>query len=177
MKMFLYRLYTYFKNILSSPAKPPKPNSDTIYASIPWLEVARKELGVKESIVGLNSRISAYFRVGCGYSDTQKTSWCSAFINFVMHEAGCKRTKKATAKSWLDIGLEVLDKPKHGCIVVFDRPSTPAKWDGHVALFDQQYDKNAPKYITVLGGNQSNAVRYSNYKRADVVAYLWPKAQ
>lgn len=134
-----------------------------------WLEIAEKEIGVKEnSEPGKdNPRIVEYHSTTTLKATNDETPWCSAFVNWCMAQAGIKGTRSAAARSWIDWG-EVLATPREGCVVVMKRGAPPS---GHVGFFIRYNDK----YICVLGGNQSDQVKYSQFLRSDVIAFRWPK--
>lgn len=138
----------------------------------PWLEIAKRELGVKE-LPGArsNPRIIEYFahtRLG-GSAIEDSTAWCSAFVNFVMDQAGYRGTHRANARSWLDWG-DKLDEPRVGAITVLWRNSRESG-AGHVGLFVA----GLPQRVVLLGGNQSNAVGYQEYGEGRVLGYRWPR--
>lgn len=132
-----------------------------------WLEIAQKEVGVKE-VVGEadNLRIIEYHACTTLRAKDDSVPWCSAFVNFCMKEANIKGTGLANARSWLDWGVE-LGYPALGCIVVLRRGLPPA---GHVGFFIGEDDY----YISLLGGNQSDAVKISKFPKSDVLGYFWP---
>lgn len=147
----------------------------TLYTPIPapWMEHARKELGVAEKPGrASNPRIKLYYTATAlgGDPEDSTTPWCSAFVNFVMQEAGWKGTRRANARSWLDWG-EKLEEPRHGAIAVLWRDS-PGSPKGHVAFFEAFRD--AGKFVWLLGGNQMNRVGYQKYPIDRVLGYRWP---
>lgn len=90
-----------------------------------------------------------------------ETPWCSSFVCWVVDMCGLKSTNSAAARSWLKWGKQI-NTPVKGCIVVMKRPG-----GNHVTFFDHQ-DAN---YIYCLGGNQSNSVCISAYKKDRVLSY------
>jgi uncharacterized protein (TIGR02594 family) len=148
------------------PITPPEPKG----SEPAWLTIARKELGTKE-IPGPrhNNRILEYHDATTLDADDEGTAWCSSFCNWVMQKAGFKGTRSAAARSWLGWG-KVVSKPMPGDIVVFWRGSKDG-WMGHVAFY-LSHDKN---YITVLGGNQSNAVTVAKYPASQLLGYRRPE--
>jgi uncharacterized protein (TIGR02594 family) len=132
-----------------------------------WLQIARKEIGVKE-IPGSasNPRILEYFKATKYHPDFED-SWCSAFVNFCMQQAGEKRTESAAARSWLKWGVEIKE-PKIGCVCVFWRNS-PNAVTGHVGLYISEDSDN----VLLLGGNQFNSVCIKQYPKERLLAYRW----
>lgn len=132
-----------------------------------WLQLASSEQqrGVYEyEGAPDNPRVVQYLKV-VGSSDDE-VPWCSAFVNWCMLESGYTPTYSAMARSWLNWGVEV--EARHGAIVVLQRGQSAVK--GHVGFFLNQVGNE----IRVLGGNQSDSVRISNYPAARVLGYRWP---
>jgi uncharacterized protein (TIGR02594 family) len=173
---------------------------------IPWLAAGYRELGVArlgtvgahgkaapahdtEGHVLNNPRILEYFStVGKKKKGewAETNSWCSAFVNWCMHEAGIKGTHSSMARSWLHWhDGEVLDKPQVGAVVIFPRPPDPEQ--GHVAMI---WNVGANGGIDVLGGNQgAHAANAKNHTAAvsshvsiahrvagTALGYRWPKS-
>lgn len=134
-----------------------------------WLVVAEKEIGVKE-ITGVeaNKRIVEYAATTTLKATSDEVAWCSAFVNWVLKQAGMYYTRSASARSWLK-GLAQIPEPMPGCVVVFKRGNNPQS--GHVAFFTSFVGNG---FIKVLGGNQGDSVKYSNYNTEDVLGYFWP---
>lgn len=131
-----------------------------------WIEIAEKELGVHEIRGGETKRILEYHSKTSLHAKEDEVPWCSAFVNWVMDQAGYKRTDSAAARSWASYG-ERLSEFKPYCIVIFKR-GTGAQ--GHVAFGIE----DLKTHVKVLGGNQSDKVCYANYPKAKVIAYVWP---
>src|SRR5262249_35537454 len=120
---------------------------------------------------------------------TENNSWCSAFVNFCMRQAGIVGTHSSMAKSWLHWHHgEKLDQPRIGAVVVFDRvdPANPqAHSIGHVAMI---WNVHADGSLEVLGGNRgahratkshpdgiSSHVSIANRRPGTALGYPWPK--
>jgi uncharacterized protein (TIGR02594 family) len=172
---------------------------------IPWLNAGYKELvaGVGrfgavdshgkataahdvEGHVLNNPRILEYFaateKKKGGWAETN--SWCSAFVNWCMHQAGIHGTGSAMARSWLHWHQgEQLSQPRAGAVVIFPRPPKPES--GHVALV-WRVDGNQ---LDVLGGNQSahhadpahhkagisSHVSIAHRRTDTALGFMWPK--
>lgn len=137
----------------------------------PWFTIAKGEIGVKE-IRGAedNPRVLEYLRstsLGKWAAGRDETAWCSALVNWCVEEAGLEGTNNAMARSWLGWGVEI-DEPREGCIVVLKRGDPPS---GHVAFFGE---RDAHGGLMLLGGNQRNEVRVSEYDVSRVLSYRWP---
>ncbi|MCB0664496.1 MAG: TIGR02594 family protein [Saprospiraceae bacterium] len=133
------------------------------------LKVAAAELGIREFPgPDHNPKIIRYAHdVGLRWVDDDETPWCSIFMNWVAWKAGFKKSGKANARSWLDIGFEVLE-PEPGDIAIFWR-ETPESALGHVGIFLGYALGN--NRIYVLGGNQQNAVSVSAYDTARLLQF------
>ena len=134
---------------------------------VPWLDVAIKEIGVKEYPDANNNhpRIQAYLATVNGLDAIQKstdeTAWCSCFMNWCVEQVQINGTDSARAKSWGNWRKEVaIENAQVGDLAVFDRRSATAS-GGHVGIVIEVND--ARDEILVLGGNQSSSVSYSWY--------------
>lgn len=131
------------------------------------MQIATAEIGTKE-IPGTgrhNPRIIQYHTATALRAGTDEVPWCSSFANWVLREAGLRGTGSAQARSWLKWGVEC--DPEAGCIVILKRGEPP---NGHVGFYVRHLGE---KCIKVLGGNQSDCVKVSTYKVADVLSYRW----
>lgn len=133
----------------------------------PWLEIAVREIGVKEYAGAQNNhpRIQAYLAsvndLGAIDKSKDETAWCSCFMNWCVEQAHIQGTDSAWAKSWGNWRAAVAPgKEQTGDIAVFERSSS-ASSGGHVAMLIE-VDQAAGE-VLVLGGNQSDSVRYSRY--------------
>jgi hypothetical protein len=85
-----------------------------------------------------------------------------------MHGAGFGLTLPKhwyRARAWASWG-QALDRPAHGCVVVFER-----KGGGHVGLCVGEAVNGD---LLILGGNQGDAVNIRAFPRGRVLAYRWP---
>ena len=128
-------------------------------------DLAKAEIGTVEWAKGDNPKVVAYFKdSGNAGVTNDETAWCAAFVGAMLKRAGMKGTGKLTARSYLDWGTPVDRKnAREGDVVVFKRGNS--SWQGHVAFFV----KDNGNTITVLGGNQSNAVNRKAYKAVDLL--------
>ncbi len=76
-------------------------------------------------------------------------------------------TKKANARSWLHVGVSVVD-PEPGDVVIFWRES-PNSYKGHVGIF-MGYSQDKTRIYT-LGGNQGNMVSQSAYSASQLLGF------
>ena len=93
----------------------------------------------------------------------RRTPWCGAFVGAVVKMNGKAAPKgHARAASWKKWGKGVsLKKARKGDVVVIR-----TKRGHHVGFFAGFKDGR----VTLLGGNQSNRVKYSNYRIRSVQA-------
>lgn len=131
-----------------------------------WIDIAEAELGIKENASPgkHRSRILEYHATTTLKATSDETPWCSSFVNWVVIQSGKKGTNNALARSWLDWGKEV--KAVKGCIIVIKKKTagftneTGSTTGFHVGFFISQ----SPSHIKILGGNQSDSVKYSSFK-------------
>jgi len=133
-----------------------------------WLSNARGELGVKEGAGQAdNPRIIKYWIDSnlANVADGQdEVPWCAAFVGAMLKRAGGKGTGKLNARSYLEWGTPVDRKDaREGDVVIFKRGNS--SWQGHVAFFV----KDNGSTITVLGGNQADAVNRRAYPAASLL--------
>lgn len=143
-----------------------------------WLEVAEKDLGIKE-IPGKehHPRIVEFHRHTTLKATTDEVAWCSSAVNCWMDEAGYKGTGSAAAKSWLDWGV-ALETPRLGCIcIIRQKQKGPDEATGstsgyHVGL----WKKEEGGRVYLHGGNQGNMVKVSGFGLGsyDILGYRWP---
>ncbi|MFD1033452.1 TIGR02594 family protein [Sphingomonas hankookensis] len=156
-----------------------EPPGSTIGA--PWMRVALAEKGVAE-VAGRahNPRIVEYHATTTLAAKTDEVAWCASFVNWCLEQAGIRGIRSARAADWGKFGT-ALSEPRYGCIVHIYR--TPRGVDGatgsssgnHVAFFVGQ----TATHIQLLGGNQGNQVKVSNYplKQYTVKAMRWPEGR
>lgn len=132
------------------------------------LKIALSEYGTKE-IPGEehNPDVLKYSKeTGQDWITTDEIPWCSNFVNWCSMKAGYEYTKKANARSWLNIGEEPF-KPQTGDIVILKRGNNPNS--GHVGIF-VNFTKKGDK-IRILGGNQSNEVNVTSFDVKEVLGF------
>lgn len=129
------------------------------------LEIAREEIGTRE-VPGPehNPRILEYHQTTQLRAVQDEVPWCSAFVNWVLKQAGIDGTNNSMARSFLKWGSP-LKSPVPGCVVILKRGRAPF---GHVGFF---VSWARPGLIEVLGGNQSDQVKVSVYRDSDVLGY------
>lgn len=131
------------------------------------INIALKEYGTKEIVGPIhNPEILKYFqKSGQAWVKDDETAWCSAFINYVVGEAGGTTTQRLDTRPWLNIGLPV-QTPRLGNIVVFWRIAPDSIW-GHVGI----YIAETKDTVFILGGNQNNQVNISEFPKYRILGY------
>ena len=136
------------------------------------MPIAESQLKVREFPGSeSNPEILKYYKATSlgGHPEDGSTPWCSAFVNWVMQEAGYRGTRRANARSWLDWG-EKLTTPRVGCITVLWRGALDST-QGHVGFFVAAL----PNRIVLLSGNQGNQVSRLEYGSGRVLSFRWPR--
>ena len=179
MKNFLNLLLNLFATKTEQPkseapkkeptAKPPQTNigSGTIQEKV--YAIAKKELGVKELLVGSNKTVEKYHAYSTKdnkVGTTDDVPWCASFVCYCLETAGLNSTNSKSARSYEAYGKPT-KSPVFGDIVVFYR-GTPSSGKGHVAFFSG-YDSNGN--IKVLGGNQHDEVCIASYDKSRLVGF------
>jgi uncharacterized protein (TIGR02594 family) len=143
------------------PGDPPAPQaSDPGARELPWMRIARGEIGVAEG--SGDPRITQYFSTTTLGPQPSSVAWCSAFVNFCVKTSDNAGTNNALARSWLNWG-ENSTTLIPGCIVVLTRGSPGL---GHVGFYVGDGGRDL---IQLLGGNQHNSVNISSFSKAAVV--------
>ena len=97
--------------------------------------------------------------------DPVRTEWCAAFVNAILNMDGIPGSESVSenplmARSFLQWGEPVEPEDiKRGDVVIFPRGNQG--WQGHVGFY---VGKTQEGYWLILGGNQSNQVRYDLYR-------------
>ena len=110
---------------------------------------------------GSNSRILGCFKaVGFNVSNDKTTPWCAAFAGSILKASGVQALKTLSSLAYKGYGtpVPINDKSKWRLndIIVFSR-----KGGGHIGFFRGYNPANG--VISVLGGNQDNRLKLSNF--------------
>lgn len=131
-----------------------------------YMDIARGYLGAKEVAGAENNPLimEMYASVGADWVEHDSVAWCAAFVGHCLERAGIRSTRKLTARSYLTFGEPVdLKDAREGDIVVFKRGNS--SWQGHVAF----YISDAGNRVSVLGGNQGDAVTIAKYPKSSLL--------
>jgi uncharacterized protein (TIGR02594 family) len=134
-------------------------------------DLAERFVGMKE-LAGAedNPQILAFLKLDAAWPDHDEVPWCSGFVNYIAWLCRAPRSKSLRARSWLEVGQRIeLEDAYPGDVVVLNRggPMDPTiiAAKGHVGFYAGHDDE----LVEVLGGNQSNTVKVSRYKRAELL--------
>lgn len=122
-------------------------------------QLALTHLGTKEKPgAASNPVVDQFYIDAAGVKHDDSVPWCAAFVGAMLVRTGGKGTGKLTARSYLEWGEPVArEDAREGDIVIFRRGKS--EWQGHVGFLV----KDNGTTITVLGGNQSDAVTRHAY--------------
>ena len=130
------------------------------------LDIAVTELGIKEfSHAQQNPRIVQYHQETALKVSDDETSWCAAFANWVLKQAGYGGTKSSAARSFLYWGMEP-ERAVPGCLAVFKCGQKP--WQGYVGFY---LGTNKDGDIVCLGANPNGCVCIAHYPAQDVLGF------
>ena len=143
------------------------------YLKITPLDLAKRFQGIKE-VPGAtsNPQILSMLRLDAEWPADDSVPWCSGFVNYIAWLLGLHRTKSLRARSWLNEKIVPISEAAPGFdLVVLKRgggnqPGPDViNAPGHVGFFDR-FDGD---YVWIWGGNQSNTVNVSKYKRSRIL--------
>jgi uncharacterized protein (TIGR02594 family) len=136
--------------------------------STPWMDIASSQLGTKEisgnkhdpTIIKFHATTSGKFK-------DDETPWCSSFVNWTFIQSGFVGTNSASALSWRNWGQNLGNTPAYGSVAVFNYGGGK----GHVGFVA---GKNISGSLILLGGNQSNQVKYSAFVKNTTTKFVYP---
>lgn len=139
-----------------------------------YYQEAERLVGVKEVPgKGSNEKIDELFAEVGHPTQKDATPWCAAFVGGCLVRGNKKSTETLVARDYISDKFadrfEKLKKPEKYCIGVMKRGNST--WEGHVG-FVADFDA---KYVTLLGGNQSDMVSYAKYPRSSFLGFVKPK--
>ncbi len=163
-----------------TPRRSPQLEAPGSAIGAPWMRVALAEMGVQEARGAANNkRIMDYHAATTMGSAADSVPWCASFVNWVLAQVNIRGTRSAAAASFTDQNWgRALETPRYGAIIHLrqkrrsnDR-ATGSSSGNHVAFFISQ----TATHIKLLGGNQSDSVKESNFSLAsyEVRGIRWP---
>lgn len=144
-----YKLYIDTVRGKAKPDSQPSQKPRTLALEVAWSARGQKEIPGEADNPFI---VECFAAVGHPEIKDDETAWCAAFAGWALKKAGYAYLTDLTARSYLNYG-EHLDAPEVGALVIMWRVS-PNSWQGHVG-FVESFDADT---VTILGGNQSNAV-------------------
>ena len=137
---------------------------------LPWIKIARQEIGVKEIRGKVHNKRVIEYHSTTGKAPNDETAWCSSFVNWSLKQVGIKGTNSAQAISWQIMHWGVaLSTPVYGCIGV--RRNHPNGKKGHVAFI---VGKTKDGSLIALGGNQSDEVTLQEFPKGFFRYFRYP---
>jgi uncharacterized protein (TIGR02594 family) len=133
---------------------------------LPWMDAAKSQLGTKEILGSKHNPAIIGFHATTGGFKNDETPWCSSFVNWSLNQVGIQGTNSAKALSWKGWGQN-LGKPAFGSIAVIDYGGGR----GHVGFVAGISESGS---IILLGGNQSDMVKYSAFSPNIISSYRFP---
>lgn len=137
--------------------------------ALKWMEIAWSYMGEREvAAMAANPAILNFFRLA-GHPEvkTDEEAWCAAFIRACLVQAGLSAEGSLMARSLLKIGTPITT-PRYGAIAVISRGTDGVS--GHVG-FVVGWTKDT---ISLLGGNQGDAVSVAAYPISKLLGLRWP---
>jgi len=129
-------------------------------------ELASRFIGLTEVSGSVSHpQILAMLQLDSRWPSDDSVPWCSAFANHICWLADKPRSKSLRARSWLLVGDSIpIEAARRGDVVVLKRGENSPGPDvidakGHVGF----YVSHDATHVSVLGGNQSDAVSIRPY--------------
>ena len=139
-----------------------------ITACAPFASENSTSVDLAQEYIGLGERANRRELHQLTGVDPVRTEWCAAFVNAVLELDNIPNLNNQTkypplmARSFLYWGEKVERADiQRGDVVIFPRGNSG--WQGHVGFYVDTQMHNGKEYWIVLGGNQSNEVRYDFY--------------
>ncbi|MHB0955538.1 MAG: NlpC/P60 family protein [Pirellulaceae bacterium] len=129
-----------------------------------WMQVARREIGVRETAGSAhNPRIIQYHASTSLKATTDETAWCASFVNWCLIQSGVVGTNSAAAASFVTWGKATHAQPGAVCVIynASAANSSLSRSGNHVGFLVEETSAN---YV-LLGGNQSDSVKISNFSK------------
>ncbi len=144
-------------------------DAETPVAAEPvWLQEGRRRLGLREA----DPRLKAFLASdGRTLGDPARSPWCGDFVETCLRVALPGEAVPANpylARNWLRFGRSCAE-PLVGAVAVFWRGVRTGS-SGHVG-FVVGADR---RFVSTLGGNQSNAVTIARIARSRLLGLRWP---
>ncbi|OWP83291.1 hypothetical protein BWK59_11305 [Flavobacterium davisii] len=132
------------------------------------MDTASSQIGVKEIFGSKHNPFILDYHATTGGFKNDETPWCSSFVNWTFKQNDIKGTNSAMAMSWKSWGQNLGKTPAYGSVAVFSYGGGK----GHVGFVAGQ---NASGKLIILGGNQSDQVKYSAFGTSQISRFVYPK--
>lgn len=150
-------------------AGAPKVGPKPVETMPPWMAEMYRRMGLHEK--RNNAELAEWLKAGKALGDPARLPWCgdaveTAIVKTLPDEV--VPTNPFWAQAWKDFGSDVKE-PIVGAIGVI-------RWNkssGHVGIV-AGYDPKTKK-VTLLGGNQSDAITLATFPLSKFIAFRWPK--
>jgi len=156
-----------FQHLLNAESKNVL-NAIKLQYAEDFLEVATSYIGLNEHGSNADKELINKFHRSTSLPASMvnpSTAWCSSFVNYILEITGNVGTNSAGSQSWLRWGSDTKG-PALGALAVFT--DYDLKWNktnqGHVGFVAGILSNGR---ISVLGGNQGDKVKYSDYGYTD----------
>lgn len=148
---------------------------DTKGKTVTAFSLAQRFVGLEELAgPGSSPVVLAMLQLDARWVADDETPWCSAFVNAVAWLLDLPRSRSLAARSWLQVGrsVEIGAAESAFDVVVLSRGRNSL--NGHVGF----YGGHSATTVTLLGGNQGNAVSLATFDRSRLlgVRRLFPAA-
>jgi len=141
-------------------------------------DLAHRFLGIEEAAGAANNpAVLAMLRLDNSWPAGDDVAWCSAFANYVAWLLDLPRSKSLAARSWLKVGaaIDIAAAEVGFDVVVLKRgggnqPGPEVlNAQGHVGFFAGRSRKPTGDVVSVLGGNQGDAVTVATFPVGQVL--------
>lgn len=158
-------------------------------AKLPWMVAARKMIGKKETDPTFNKEMSkkwSLFGMNLGTIAESWAAWCGLFVAVVLASVGIKhQSDGALARNWGKYGTVIEYKvngiPEGAIVWINSSANCKSSSGNHVTFANGSCSvtdvNKAGATFGGLGGNQSNSVKVSIYKVANICGVRWPVGQ
>lgn len=169
--------------------EPVKSETPAPPAKLPWMVAARKMIGKKETDPAFNKEMSkkwSLFGMNLGTISESWAAWCGLFVAVVLTSVGIKyQTDGALARNWGKYGTVIEYKvngiPEGSVVWVNSSANCKSSSGNHVTFANGSCSvtdvTKAGATFAGIGGNQSNSVKVSIYKVANICGVRWPVGQ
>ncbi|UQA55190.1 TIGR02594 family protein [Polyangium aurulentum] len=147
------------------PPEPARPSPAGAGNAPAWMKFAKAEVGVHE-VAGKakNPRIIEYHAATTLGAKSDEIAWCASFVNWCLQKAGIRGTRSAAAASFATWGDAT--EARYGAIcVIYNASAANSRLStsgNHVGFLVEE----TGTHFVMLGGNQSDSVKVSNFPKS-----------